>query len=64
MVGPATIDDHGPMNVPRSIFRIGWAAHRILWRLSGHRLGTARPGKGVGTLVLSRPAEVNAMMPP
>ena len=39
---------------PRPILRLGWAIHRTLFRLSGGRLGTARPtatGK-LGTLFL------------
>jgi len=40
------------MTLPRPVYRVVWAIHRLLWRLSGHRLGTAKPGKGVGTLFL------------
>ena len=42
----------GPVTLPRPVYRLAWAFHRVLWRVSGHRLGTARPGTGVGTLFL------------
>jgi deazaflavin-dependent oxidoreductase (nitroreductase family) len=37
---------------PRPVLRLLWALHRGLWRLSGHRLGTAQPAKGLGWLFL------------
>lgn len=42
------------MNPPRPVFRLGWAVHRALHRLSGGRLGTqaAPPDHGLGTLFL------------
>jgi len=40
------------MTPPRALLRFGWALHRALWSLSGHRIGTTRPGAGVGTLFL------------
>ena len=53
MVGNAPTGDHGVMTPPRPVLRLGWAIHQLLWRLSGHRLGTARPpGDRVGTLFL------------
>lgn len=53
MVGRGPIDDDGPVTARRLFFRIGWAIHRAMWRLSGHRIGTAPAGPdGVGTLFL------------
>lgn len=40
------------MPPPRPVLRLFWAIHRVLWRLSGHRLGTVAPGKSVGWLFL------------
>ena len=41
------------MTLRRLFFRIGWAVHRAVWRLSGHRIGTSAAGPvGVGTLFL------------
>ncbi|HSL32760.1 MAG TPA: nitroreductase/quinone reductase family protein, partial [Candidatus Limnocylindrales bacterium] len=40
------------MTPPRPILRVGWALHKVLFRVSRGRLGTARPGQFVGTLFL------------
>ena len=40
------------MAPPRPVLRIGWALHRALFGVTGGRLGTARPGRRVGTLFL------------
>jgi deazaflavin-dependent oxidoreductase (nitroreductase family) len=37
---------------PRPVLRFFWALHRALWQLSGHRLGTVPPAKGLGWLFL------------
>jgi F420H(2)-dependent quinone reductase len=37
---------------PRPVLRLGWAIHKALFRVSGGRIGTVQPGKGVGTLFL------------
>jgi deazaflavin-dependent oxidoreductase (nitroreductase family) len=39
---------------PRPLYLVGWAIHRALFRATGGRLGTARPGDdgGLGTLFL------------
>ena len=52
MVGGYTIPDHGRVTPPRPVLRIGWAVHKALWALSGHRIGTMQPGRRVGTLFL------------
>jgi deazaflavin-dependent oxidoreductase (nitroreductase family) len=38
------------MTLPRPVLQLFWALHRGLWRLSGHRLGTVPPSKGLGWL--------------
>lgn len=44
---------YGPgVTPPRRILRVGWALHKVLFRASGGRLGTTRPGRFVGTLFL------------
>ena len=53
MVGRGAIGDDGPVTVIRLVLRTGWAFHRALWTVSGHRIGTApASGDGVGTLFL------------
>jgi deazaflavin-dependent oxidoreductase (nitroreductase family) len=47
------MNDHGSMTPPRPVYRVLWALHRGLWRLSGGRIGARRPGTGVGTLFLA-----------
>ena len=40
------------MTPPRSIFRLVWALHRALFRVTGGRVGTKRADAGLGTLFL------------
>jgi F420H(2)-dependent quinone reductase len=40
------------MTPPRPLLRLGWALHRILFRVTGGRVGTRRAGDGLGTLFL------------
>jgi F420H(2)-dependent quinone reductase len=40
------------MTPPRFVFRLGWAFHRNLFRLTGGRIGSEAAGDGLGTLFL------------
>jgi F420H(2)-dependent quinone reductase len=40
------------MTPPRPILRLGWAFHKLFFRMTGGRLGTEQAGNGLGTLFL------------
>ena len=40
--------------IPRTVFRVGWALHRALFRMTGGRVGTQRAKDGrLGTLFIT-----------
>ena len=53
MVGSVAGRDDGSMPPSRATLQGFWAVHQWLWRVTGHRIGTAKPARGrVGTLFL------------
>ena len=41
------------MTLPRPVLELAWAFHRLLFRVTGGRVGTERAGTGLGTLFLT-----------
>jgi deazaflavin-dependent oxidoreductase (nitroreductase family) len=41
------------VTLPRPILELAWAFHRVLFRMTGGRVGTERAGTGLGTLFLT-----------
>ena len=40
--------------IPRTVYRVGWALHRVLFRMTGGRVGTQRAKEGrLGTLFIT-----------
>jgi F420H(2)-dependent quinone reductase len=48
------------VTLPRPILVLAWAFHRVLFRVTGGRVGTERAGTGLGTLFLTTTGRTSA----